>query len=503
MATGASITTRSREVDPSPGDGEQRSRFGLTPVTLFLVLVLFWLVIHMGSLLVTALMAILLGTLLEGPVSRIQERKVPRAAAIATVYVFVIAAIVALVLIIVPVVQGQFETFQEGFPETVNELRDDWRESSNGLLSGPGMGVLDSVAQFFDQPAGSVDVSGETAEQAIPILTRVGGAIVSVITALVVTFYYLLEKKLIRRLVIEQLSPKHQGRVDQIWTSVEQKTGGWLRGQLMLCLIIGTIATVSYGIIGLSFWPLLGLWAGITEIIPIVGPWIGGVPAVIVAITEGWETALIVGLVIVGMQSLENWFLVPRVMRGAVGLTPMTVFVAILAGTELMGVVGAILAIPIAAGVQVVLTDLMDERRSRMSTEQSHVSGWRWMLNRGMGRGDDTPLDESRDGAQAASPETHSGQQDDPEEYAEWGPPAGENEPERQDDFDARAEETWPSNPWKGKVPSAKRAPGWRGASRSGMARPSSKQGDSSPATDEGEARTPSRARPNKEDSPS
>ena len=80
-------------------------------------------------------------------------------------------------------------------------------------------------------------------------------------------------------MVIEQVvPPNNRDRVDQIWTSVEQKTGGWLRGQLVLCLIIGVIATTAYGIIGLSFWPLLGLWAGITEIIPIVGPWIGGVP---------------------------------------------------------------------------------------------------------------------------------------------------------------------------------------------------------------------------------
>ncbi len=347
----------------------------------------------------------------------------------------------------------------------MNELRDDWTISDNGLLRGPGVGALDAVSEFFDEPGQSVEVSGQTAETAIPILTSVAGGIVSVITALVVTFYYLLEKKLIRRLVIEQLPMRSQARVDQMWTSVEQKTGGWLRGQLILCLIIGTIATTSYGLIGLSFWPLLGLWAGITEIIPIIGPWIGGIPAVIVALTEGPETALIVALVIVGMQSLENWFLVPRVMRGAVGLTPMTVFVAILAGTELMGVVGAILAIPIAAGVQVVLTDLMDERRSRVS--ESPASGWRWMLNRGMGRASVPHEDDLDMGAQVVNPEIYgrAEEADGYEEPEQEGDQALSREPDPEA-IDSRAEATWPSNPWKGKAPTTRRAPGWRGMDR-------------------------------------
>jgi hypothetical protein len=102
--------------------------------------------------------------------------------------------------------------------------------------------------------------------------------------------------------------------------------------------------------------------------------------------TMGWQTAIFTACVILGMQTLENWFLVPRVMRGAVGLTPLTVFVAILAGTQLLGVVGALLAIPVAATVQVIVTDILDRRRGRQN--QPAMSGWRWMLTRGPLRDD-------------------------------------------------------------------------------------------------------------------
>ena len=131
-----------------------------------------------------------------------------------------------------------------------------------------------------------------------------------------------------------------------IWDEVEQKVGDWLRGQLTLCLVIGVTATIGYAVMGISFWPLLGLWAGITEIIPILGPWLGGVPAVIIALTQSWEkAALVVGFVLL-LQMMENAILVPRVMRGAVGLTPLTVFIAILAGTEFAGVAGALAGHP-------------------------------------------------------------------------------------------------------------------------------------------------------------
>jgi hypothetical protein len=218
---------------------------------------------------------------------------------------------------------------------------------------------------------------------------QVGTGLVSTLTLFVITFYYLLEKALIRRVVLEQIHPDKRDRVNRVWEDVEQKVGGWMRGQLFLCLIIGSIAMISYGIIGLRFWPLLGLWAGVTEIIPIVGPWLGGIPAVLIAMTMGWQTAVITACVIFGMQTLENWFLVPRVMRNAVGLTPLTVFVAILAGTQLLGVIGAVLAIPVAATVQVIITDYLDRRRGSQAPPQ--ISGWRWMLNRANQRDEPPP----------------------------------------------------------------------------------------------------------------
>jgi predicted PurR-regulated permease PerM len=201
------------------------------------------------------------------------------------------------------------------------------------------------------------------------------------LTIFVITFYYLMEKPLTQRLILMQLKPDTALRVGRIWADVEQKLGRWMRGQLTLMLIVGLASTAAYGLLDVRFWPVLGLIAGLTEAIPIIGPWLGGIPAVAMAMTQSWEKALMVAAVAVAIQLSENWILVPRVMKGAVGLTPLTVFVAILVGTEFMGVVGALLSIPIAAAVQVIVADLVKERRAQDLMPQT-VSSWRWLGER-------------------------------------------------------------------------------------------------------------------------
>jgi predicted PurR-regulated permease PerM len=367
---------------------------GVTPASLFLVLILFWIVTQVQLVLVLGLLALLIGTILEGPVQFFQARRFPRPAAILMVYLIILGALALLTVAIVPTIADQASGFSEDVPAQLRELRDDWRESDIGLVSGAGVGMLDRAIETIDGDS-DVSVSTDAVQRAIPLVTSITAGLVSAVTLLVITFYYLLEKRLLRGVILDTMTPRIRARVDSLWTEVENKVGGWMRGQLLLCLIIGSIATVSYGIIGLSFWPLLGLWAGLTEIVPIIGPWIGGIPAVLVALTMSWEMAAITTAVIVSMQALENWVLVPRVMRGAVGLTPLTVFVAILAGTQFMGVVGAVLAIPIAATIQVVLTDFLARRESR-DDRMSARSGWRWMLSRSGLR--DTDVDQDRDG---------------------------------------------------------------------------------------------------------
>jgi predicted PurR-regulated permease PerM len=157
-----------------------------------------------------------------------------------------------------------------------------------------------------------------------------------------------------------------------MWDEIESKLGGWARGQLLLMLIIGGISTVVYSplIFDLPFWFLLGIWAGVTELIPFIGPFLGGGAATIVALTDSWQKALIVAGFVLVLQQLEGSVIVPRVMRNAVGLTPLSVILAVLIGGALMGPIGSILAIPVAAAVQVLVQNLLYAREESADTSR-------------------------------------------------------------------------------------------------------------------------------------
>ncbi|MCA9880593.1 MAG: AI-2E family transporter [Thermomicrobiales bacterium] len=362
---------------PAAAAAEADRRPGLTPLSLLIVLIIAYLLLQIQFVLVLLLMALVFATVIQKPVEQLERWRLPRPLAILLVYVGIIAGLTVLFVALAPAIREQSQLFRVQAPISLANLRDTWAESSNALLNGPGQQLLDRAIAFINSPASQNVTVPQGA--ALGILTGVGGGLVGVLTVLVITFYYLMERQWIRRIALSSSAPATRVRVIKIWDEVEQKVGDWLRGQLTLCLVIGVTATVGYGLMGISFWPLLGLWAGVTEIIPILGPWLGGIPAVVIALTQSWEKALMVGAFVALLQLAENTVLVPRIMRGAVGLTPLTVFIAILAGTEFAGIPGALLAIPVSAVIQVLLSNYIQARREARLAGQSALPGWRWM----------------------------------------------------------------------------------------------------------------------------
>jgi predicted PurR-regulated permease PerM len=336
-----------------------RSRPSLTPVSLLIVLVIFYLMVQIQIIVFLLLFAILFATVIERPVIRLESRGVPRAAGILVMYVTILLSLVGLGLIFVPLISNEARAFSNEAPVLIDDLAARWRTSDNQLLARTGYRLLTQISFRLENPP------PPTGGTAIGFLTGLGTALFGIVATFVIAFYYLMEKHLFKRLLLQNLQPETRERVNAVWNDVEMKVGQWLRGQLTLCVIIGVFAGIGYGIIGLRFWLLLALFAGITEIIPIIGPWIGGIPAFIVAMLDSWQKAIVIAIFLIMLQFLENSVLVPRVMKGAVGLSPLTVFLAVLAGAEFMGPLGALLAIPIAAAIQIVIVDALRTRQQR------------------------------------------------------------------------------------------------------------------------------------------
>jgi predicted PurR-regulated permease PerM len=347
----------------------------LSPISLLLVILIAYLLIEVRGVLVLVVLSFLFATIIERPVNRLQRRHIPRAFSILLVYAIIITVLSLATYLLVPVISEEADRFRTEAPESLRTLQRDWRTSDNGLLQGPGADGLQTLIEAINRPPEIPQ------EYALGLITSITGGVIGFVTIFVITFYYLMEKPFTQRIILMQLKPDTALRVGRIWADVEQQLGRWMRGQLTLMFIIGIASTTAYGLMDIRFWPVLGLIAGITEAIPIIGPWLGGIPAVAVAMTMSWEKALMVAGVAIAIQLTENWILVPRVMKGAVGLTPLTVFLAILVGTEFMGVVGALLSIPIAAAVQVIVSDLIKARRAQDQVPQT-VSSWRWLGER-------------------------------------------------------------------------------------------------------------------------
>jgi predicted PurR-regulated permease PerM len=396
---------------------EPRGRPSLTPISLLIVLLIFYLIIQVQLIVVLVLFAILFATVIERPVLKLEARGWPRAAGILAVYAVILLGIAAIGTIFVPLITSEARAFSNEAPSLIDDLAEDWRTSDNQFLARTGYRYLTQLKFRLENPP------PPTGDTAIGVATGIGAALFGIVATFVIGFYYLMEKQFFKRLLLQQLQPESQERVNHIWNDVEAKVGDWLRGQLVLCLIIGVAAGVGYGLLGLRFWLLLAVFAGITELIPIIGPWIGGVPAFTVALLDSWEKAIIVAVFLILLQFTENSILVPRIMRGAIGLSPLTVFLAVLVGGQYMGVLGALLALPFAAAIQVVISDALRMRQQRfelaglrtnLSEQQPAPPGtapWRSILTQFLGDhnerstgDDDEPPDRPRRSSKPDAP---------------------------------------------------------------------------------------------------
>jgi predicted PurR-regulated permease PerM len=356
-------------IPPDLGTGSNRA---LTPATLFLTLIVGYFLFRVRLVVELAVLAILYGSVIERPVRALEDR-ITRRAAILLVNGIIVALLVLPALAFAPAGSREVDNLRANEPVKLRGLEAKWRTSPHVILRGPGVKLIDRAITQIEAPPKSP--SGATFDVAL----RVFKVLIAILVCVTMAFEYLMEKDRLRQRLVEQVSPGSRDRAARLWDACEAAIGGWLRSRIILGVIVGIITTIVFGILRLPYWPLLGILAGLTEPVPIIGPWVGGIPAALLALTS----SLLLGVGVVGFilfrQLLVDSVLVPRVTKEAVGLSPLTVFVAVLAGTELLGPPGALLAIPVAAIIQIVIVDYVTVRRG---DDVPPDYRWRWLLTR-------------------------------------------------------------------------------------------------------------------------
>lgn len=332
------------------------------------MIALAWMLVQIKSIIFILIFGIVFAAAIEPIVYRLRRAGLRRGQSILVVYALLAAIVAGGLYLLVPEIVKQFTSLDAAVPDMLANLRQQAMESDNQFIRRTGYDLLWRIQNAYTRIRNSPQIGQD---QAVGFATSVFGIILTIVSLLIVAFYWMTEKATIKRVSLGLFPLKHRARAHQIWDEIEFRIGGWTRGQLVLMILIGSLSGVAYWAMDLRFWAALAIWAGITEAIPFIGPWIGGGTAALFALSDSPEKALWVIVFVVVLQQLEGAVLVPRVMKNAVGMSPLTVVLAVLIGNALAGPIGSVLAIPIGAAVQVLVTNLLRGRDDRLTTELS------------------------------------------------------------------------------------------------------------------------------------
>lgn len=314
-------------------------------------LVLAWAV---GHVLVLMFVAVILASGLQPIIAWLRGHlPIGRGVAILLVYGVFLLTVVGLVIVIVPSAIGQFQNTLEALPPFFDKARAWAKDLEPVPLSRSLTGLIDAAARIA-RPSELVPDGGQVVE----VGATVAGAIMSVLTLLTVVYFWLTEHARLQRYVLAFVPKHRRTRARDVWNQAETRLGMWVRGQLILMTTIGVGTATAYSLLGVPSALLLGLISALAEAVPIVGPLLGAIPAIVVAATVSPELALTVAGVYVVLQFIEGNILVPIVMRNTVGISPFLVILSVLAGAAAGGLMGALLAVPIAATAEVLLEGL-------------------------------------------------------------------------------------------------------------------------------------------------
>jgi predicted PurR-regulated permease PerM len=275
--------------------------------------------------------------------------RIPRWLAILVLYATFLLAVAFVLSLVIPPLVSQIRDLVGNLPQYADRLQAEL--TRRGLVDANWS--WSSLFQDIQMPSG-VAISG-----IFGALSGAVGALGKIVTILLLPFYLLLEAAALRSWLLQFVHPDNRKRADRIARAVTIKVGAWLNGQLVLGAVIGTTATVGLWLLGVPYFYVLGLIAAVGELIPVVGPILAAIPAILLAFTVSPQTALFVTLFCWGQQFVENNVLVPRIMERQVGVSPVAIIIALLVGSSLLGFVGAILAVPSVAIIQVLVNEFL------------------------------------------------------------------------------------------------------------------------------------------------
>lgn len=325
----------------------------------FAVLAIFvWLIVQVRIIWPPLIFAVILVFLFKPLVDRLEARRIPRVVGGCLSYLLFGGVLVALGIVAVPAISSQTVDLVEQFPalvDTTSETVSDWAQRFNFPIGVEGVeSVSTSIREWFADPANR-EVILEGLGQVGEIARGVLEVLVIALLAPVLAFYIIVDARNLGESAERLIPDRNREEVLHVGRQVARAVSGFIRGQLVVALIVGSLSSAVLYALDLPFWLIVGLTAGLLNIVPFIGPWVGGALGVATALISGnTTTAIWVAIAFLIIQQIDNHIISPMVLRVAVRLGPATIILALLAGGSIGGLFGVLIAVPLTAVVKII-----------------------------------------------------------------------------------------------------------------------------------------------------
>ncbi len=309
---------------------------------LFFFIAFGWLLYVTSDVVLAILVAIVIAAGFDMPVTWLAKKGVPRVIGALILFLVGLVTIAGLVYAIVPLALNDFTHLFANLKDYSNPLIDALQASD----------ALSNITAKLNDWADAL-ISG-----AIPLAQVLGGLFGNVfllITVFILSFYLTVGQDGVENFLVSILPASQEEVAVDLYLKTRRKIGQWLKGQVLLSMIVGLVVFIGFWILGIKYSLLVGILAAVCEIIPFVGPIFSGVIGVLIALSSSVNLAVSAAILFVFVQQLENHLLVPIVMRYTTSLDPTVVLIAILVGGKAFGFLGLILAIPVAVLIQSIV----------------------------------------------------------------------------------------------------------------------------------------------------
>ncbi len=317
----------------------------------------FWAIDKLRIILAPLLLAVVIVYILNPLVTWLHTHGVPRVLGALIGFIVFFSAVALLVILLAPDIVNQTEGFVDRFPQ----LFDDTGEQVRTLLASLGFAdvtvwTYDQLLDYLNDPANRDTLTSLFLSRIGTVTAGIFEFILVFLIGPVLAFYFLVDLPNTQVRLVDVFPERRQAEASHVGRQLNTALGGFLRGQLVVALIVGVMLSFGYWLIGLDFWLLIGLIGGMLNIVPFLGPWIGGILGVIIALSTGDPSTVIWAIVVaVVVQQIDNNFVSPTVLRATVRLHPTVTLLVLVLGGALAGIWGVIIAVPLTAALKILV----------------------------------------------------------------------------------------------------------------------------------------------------